>query len=229
LNLRVIEVHTINLKDSKQYFSCAIGRCRHIAPMTTATESLEVVERAKRGDQEAFFWLYRKHQSRLAVFIRYQMSETLRRRYEIDDVLQELFLRAFRDLPRFEYQSAGSFLRWLFQIARNTLHDLARFEDRQKQQAEHEAPLHMASSQYDVAPAYSQTPSRILFQRERVSQLLKDLDALAEADREIILLAKVEGLTIDEMGQRLGKSKAQISLSLHRALKRLRSANEAQI
>ena len=198
------------------------------ASMTAVTESLEVVERAKRGDSEAFFWLYRKHQSRLAVFIRYQMSEALRRRYEIDDVLQELFLRAFRDLPRFEYQGAGSFLRWLFQIARHTLHDLARFEDRKKRQARHEALPDAASSQYDATPAHGQTPSRILFQREQVAQLLKDLDALSEADREIILLAKVEGLTIDEMAQRLGASKTQISLNLHRALKRLRGAHEAQ-
>jgi hypothetical protein len=73
-----------------------------------------------------------------------------------------------------------------------------------------------------------QTPSRILFQRERVAQLLKNLDALAEAERELILLAKVEGLTIGEMSQLLGKGKTQISLSLHRALKHLRSADEAQ-
>ncbi len=196
--------------------------------MSTVTQSLEVVERAKRGDQDAFFWLYRKHQSRLAVFIRYQMSEALRRRYEIDDVMQELFLRAFRDLPHFEYQSPGSFLRWLFQVARNTLRDLARFEDRQKRQVEHESPLRTAESISGVEPANSQTPSRILFQRERLAHLLRGLDALAEVDREIILLAKVEGLTSDEMAQRLGRSKAQVSLSLHRALKRLRSANEAQ-
>jgi RNA polymerase sigma-70 factor (ECF subfamily) len=196
--------------------------------MTTVTQSLEVVERAKRGDQEAFSWLFQKHQSRLAVFIRYHMSEALRRRYEIDDVLQELFLRAFRDLPHFEYQGAGSFLRWLFQITRHTLQDLARHEDRQKRQAEQETLLRSSASQCGVELAHSQTPSRILFQRERVAQLLKNLDALAEAERELILLAKVEGLTIGEMSQLLGKGKTQISLSLHRALKHLRSADEAQ-
>jgi RNA polymerase sigma-70 factor (ECF subfamily) len=197
--------------------------------MTTVTQSLEIVERAKKGDQDAFFWLFQKHQSRLAVFIRYQMSDALRRRYEIDDVLQELFLRAFRDLPHFKYQGAGSFLRWLFQIARHTLQDLARHEDRKKRKVEQEALSPSAASRPIVTePAHSQTPSRILFQRERLAQLLKSLDALAEADRELILLAKVEGLAIGEMSQLLGKDKIQISLSLHRALQRLRNANEAQ-
>jgi RNA polymerase sigma-70 factor, ECF subfamily len=196
--------------------------------MTTVTQSLEVVERAKKGDQEAFSWLFQKHQSRLAIFIRYQMSEPLRRKYEIDDVLQELFLRAFRDLPHFEYQGAGSFLRWLFQIARHTLQDLARHEDRQKRQGEHKALFPSATSQSSVEPAHSQTPSRILFQRERLAQLLKNLDALAEAERELILLAKVEGLTIGEMSQLLGKGRTQVSLSLHRALKHLRNAGEIE-
>ena len=195
--------------------------------MTTVTQSLEVIERAKQGDQEAFSWLFRKHQSRMAVFIRYQMSEALRRRYEIDDVLQELFLRAFRDLPRFEYQGAGSFLRWLFQIARHTLQDLARHEDRQKRQAEQKALSQSAASQFGIEPAHSQTPSRILFQRELLAQFLKSLDTLSEADREIIMLAKVEGLTIGEISQRLGKGNVQISLNLHRALQRLHKANEA--
>jgi RNA polymerase sigma-70 factor, ECF subfamily len=205
-----------------------VQNAKHIIVMTTATQSLEVVERAKRGDQEAFFWLFQKHQSRLAVFIRYQMSEALRSRYEIDDVLQEIFLRAFRDLPQFEYRGAGSFLRWLFQITRHTLQDLARYGDRQKRRGEQEALLRSESSHYSREPAHSQTPSRILFQKERLAQLLKSLDALDEADREIILLAKVEGLTIGEISQRLGKGKPQISLSLHYALQRLYKANKAQ-
>jgi RNA polymerase sigma-70 factor, ECF subfamily len=195
--------------------------------MTTATQSLEFIERAKGGDQDAFSWLFQKHQSRLAVFIRYHMSDALQRRYEIDDVLQELFLRAFRDLPDYEYQGATSFLHWLFQITRHTLQDLARHEDRYKRKTEQEPSPFLAASQHIVEPAHSRTPSRILFQRERLAQLLKSLDTLAEADREIILLAKMEELTIGEISQRLSKDKTQISLSLHRALQRLRNANEA--
>jgi RNA polymerase sigma-70 factor, ECF subfamily len=206
----------------------AIGQVKYFITMTTATQSLEIVERAKGGDQDAFSWLFQKHQSRLAVFIRYQMSDALHRRYEIDDVLQELFLRAFRDLPDYEYQGAGSFMRWLFQIARHTLQDLARHEDRKKREAGQEALSPSLSSQLIAEPAHSRTPSRILFQRERLAQLLKSLDTLAEADRELILLAKVEGLTIGEMSQLLGKGKTQISLSLHRALQRLRDASEVK-
>jgi RNA polymerase sigma-70 factor, ECF subfamily len=195
--------------------------------MTDVTQSLEVIERARHGDQEAFSWLFRKHQSRLAVFIRYQMSAALRRRYEIDDVLQELFLRAFRDLPHFEYKGAGSFLRWLFQIARHTLQDLARHEDRQKRQAEIKALSPSVVSRFGVELAHSRTPSRILFERERLAQLINSLDALSEFDREIIMLAKVEGLTIGEISQRLGKSNIQTSVNLYRALQRLHKANEA--
>ena len=196
--------------------------------MANETESMEVIERARRGDQEAFFWLFQKHQSRMAVFIRYHMGETLRAKMEIDDVMQELFLRAFRDIANFNYQGPGSFLRWLFQIARHTIQDLARYQDRQKRQAEAEVQYVSSLSLSGFQPAYSQTPSRILFQKERLARLLQSLDSLSQYDRELILQAKVEGLTIGEIAERTDISKAQISLGLHRALKRLRTTLEAE-
>ena len=67
------------------------------------------------------------------------------------------------------------------------------------------------------------TPSRILFQSERARALMARLDALPPQYREVIVLAKLEGLAPGEIAERLGKPREAVALLLHRALKRFRS------
>jgi len=67
-----------------------------MAPMKdAATSSFDLVERARRGDQQAFTRLFEKYRKRLAVLIHYRMSAELRAAMEVDDLLQETLLRAF--------------------------------------------------------------------------------------------------------------------------------------
>jgi RNA polymerase sigma factor (sigma-70 family) len=68
----------------------------------------------------------------------------------------------------------------------------------------------------------SKTPSRLLSQDEAFTSLLRDLDALPDDYREVILLIKVEGLSTQEAAERMGKSREAIALLLHRAIQRLR-------
>ena len=189
--------------------------------MTEPTISFEVVERARQGDQAAFSWLFHRYHPRLAVFLHFHMAEPLRRKYELDDVMQELFLRAFRDLPDFVYRGPGAFSRWLFQIARHTVQDMARFQDRQKRQAADETPFRSPSNPAGVEPLELKTPSRILFQKEKIARLMAGLESLPANDRELVLLAKLEGLSLREISERTGLSKPAASLRLHRALQRL--------
>jgi RNA polymerase sigma factor (sigma-70 family) len=56
--------------------------------------------------------------------------------------------------------------------------------------------------------------------------LLGRLDALPPAYREVILLARMEGLSTGEVAERMGKSREAVSLLLHRALARLRELEE---
>lgn len=181
-----------------------------------ATTAFDLARRARAGDEEAFRALFERYRTRLAVLVRYRISPELRGRIGIDDVVQETFLAAWKDLPRFEYRGPGSFLRWLSGIAAHRILDLAREAER----ARRDARLETGFDGHE--PAGSQTPSRILDRQERVRALLRRMDALPEQYREVILLAKFEGLTTAEMAERLGKTRAQVALLLHRALARLR-------
>ena len=72
------------------------------------------------------------------------------------------------------------------------------------------------------------TPSRLLGQRERLQQLIETLDALPENYRRAIILAKIEGLTTQELAEQLGKPREAAALVLHRALRSFREKQDTE-
>jgi RNA polymerase sigma-70 factor (subfamily 1) len=191
--------------------------------MKPVTSSYGLIERIKNGDQDAFSVLFGKYRSRLAVLIHYRMGPELDRSYEVDDILQETFLKAFRDFGQFTYRTPGSFMSWLARIADHVLADLARSQGRQKRHAAEMLRFRSESNPSGPEPVDSKTPSRVLAEAEGVRGLLDQLNSLPEDYRQAILLMKVEGLSTSEAAERLGKSNEATALLLHRALKRFRS------
>jgi len=196
--------------------------------MSPPTTSFGAVEKVKSGDREAFSALFVKYRRRLAVFLRYKAGPELLASAEVDDLMQETFLRAFRDIDQFIYQAPGSFWKWLASVATHVVLDAARFQNRQKRHAGEMARFRSASNPQAPEPLDTKTPTLLLAEKETVAELFKRLDALPEDYRQAILLAKIEGLSTQEMAERLGKPREAAALLLHRALKRLRSlAGEA--
>lgn len=186
-----------------------------------ATSSHDLVELARAGDGEAFRRLFEKYHRRLALFAHYRLGGALRASMDVDDAVQETFLEAARDICRFEYRSPDSFFRWLASIARHVIEDAARRESRRKRDGGRRVDA------ADAGLADTLTPSRILFQSEKVRALMKRLDALPGQYREVIVLARLEGLAPSEIAERMGKPREAVALLLHRALKRLRGEDGA--
>lgn len=192
-------------------------------PSTPApTSTFGLVERFKNGDEEAFTLLFEKYRRRLAVLVYYKLSEELRGSIEVDDVMQETFFAAARDAGNFTYRVPGSFLSWLARIAEHVIIDEARAHSRKKRHAEELVRFRSESNPGGAEPVDSQTPSRILAQEEGVRGLLERLNALPEDYRQVILLAKVEGLTTQEVAERLGKTREATAVLLHRAVKKFK-------
>jgi RNA polymerase sigma-70 factor (ECF subfamily) len=190
--------------------------------MNPQTSTFDLVERSKKGEQEAFSLLFHKYQRRLAVLVYYKMSDELRGRMEVDDVLQEVFLAASQSLHRFSYRSPGSLMAWLSRIADHAIVDAARHENRDKRRPGELLRFRSDSNPNGPEPADSETPSRVFARQESLQTLLRKFDALPPDYRQVILLAKFEGLTAVEISERLGKSRESVALTLHRALKRFR-------
>jgi len=195
--------------------------------MDPLTSTHDLIQRVKDGDTQAFAGLFDKYRGRLAVLIHYRLGQDLRRLVDVDDVVQETLMKAYRDIARFEYRSPGSFMNWLARIAEHVMADLGRSQGRQKREAEL-VRFRSESNPAGAEPVDSMTPSRIFRENEALTRLIEELDQLPEDYRTVIQLAKVEGLTTTAIGERLGKSNEAASLLLHRAIKRFRSLHDGR-
>jgi RNA polymerase sigma factor (sigma-70 family) len=117
-------------------------------------------------------------------------------------------------------------LAWLSRIADHKIVDAARFQARQKRDGGERLRFRSKSNPGGPEPADSQTPSRIFLAEERMKSLLATMDALSTEQREVILGAKFEGLTTQEIAAKMSKSREAVALLLHRALKRFRESSQ---
>lgn len=193
--------------------------------MEPPTSTFTLLEKAKAGDEAALSRAFEKHQRRLAVLVHFKLSPRAREFSEVEDVVQETYLRAFRDIHHFSYQSPGSFLRWLSSIADHVIIDRVRYQNRERRAGE-EVPFRSASNPAGPEPADTRTPSRMLAQQEAVERLLDRLSVLPEDYRQAIVMAKIEGLSTAEMAEKLGKSREAVALLVYRAVKRFRELRE---
>jgi RNA polymerase sigma-70 factor (ECF subfamily) len=191
------------------------------------TSTFDLLGRARQGREDALSLLFERYRRRLAVLIRYKLGAEWRGKLDADDLVQETLLRAYRDLPRFTYRSPGSFMHWLSAIADHTIADAVRYAGRARRQG-NEVRFRSESNPEGPEPSDSVTPSRVLAQEERLGALVKKLDALPEHYREALLLAKIEGLTTEEIASRLGKTREAASLLVFRAVRRFRELLEEE-
>jgi RNA polymerase sigma-70 factor (ECF subfamily) len=194
--------------------------------MESPTSTFTLLEQAQAGDREALSRAFEKYQRRLAVLVHFKLSDRTRTFAEVDDIVQETLLRAFRDIRNFSYQAPGSFLRWLSTIAEHVIVDRVRYQGRERR-AGQEIRFRSANNPAGPEPADTKTPSRLLAQQEAVERLLNRLAALPEDYRVAILLAKIEGLSTAEIAVQLGKSREAVALLVYRAVKRFRALSEA--
>ncbi len=170
-----------------------------------------LVDHAKRGDRQAFDRLLARFQERLRSTVegwsRFQVGSNV----EVDDVLQETFLRAFQSLERFEWQGEDSFFRWLCGVAKRAL--AQAIQDWRKIQGTASPPSAAASG------ATQTTMSRRV---ERFERLEEALQSLTPEYREVLVLSRVEGLKANEIAGRMNRSPNAVKHLIARALRELR-------
>ena len=172
----------------------------------------ELVTLAKGGNESALEQLCRVYGERIRRIIRLRMGNELRSKLESMDMVQDVLMCAFMDLEEFTYTDEGDFLRWLGQIAENRIRDNLDKLHADKRDIRKEIPLqdNAATSRDDHArvfePARNTTPSVILSKKEELDKLEKAIDKLKPEYKEVIIWAKIDGLSYKEIGNKLGKS-----------------------
>ncbi len=181
-----------------------------------ATEATAVLARARQGDSEAFRVLVEQH-SRGVFRLAYRMTGN---EQDAEDVVQESFLRAYRQLGRFE--SRANFGTWLYRIVANCSVDLMRAK-----QARHDITRRESLDDTDNLPsADSPTPERLASSGEIRRRIADALGALSPLERAAFTLRHYEGRSIDEISRTLGLGTSAAKHSVFRAVKKLRIALE---
>jgi RNA polymerase sigma-70 factor (ECF subfamily) len=170
------------------------------------------------GDTAAFRALVDRH-SRAIFGLAYRMTGN---EQDAEDVVQETFLRAYRQIHRFERRS--SFKTWLYRIAVNCSTDLLRQRPRAAMATVAEEPADERSGQTLAAEAPS--ADQVVFGTEVQRKVTSVLGELSHAERAAFILRHYEGRSIDEIGRTLGLRTSATKHSIFRAVQKMRRALE---
>ena len=174
----------------------------------------ELVARAQADDQVAYEELVRRHQGRVFAVA----GGILRNKEDVEDIAQQVFLKAYFSLKRFDQRAA--FSTWLYKITVNECWDLLRKRKvrpllYEAELSEEQVSQYQASSEaQDGKPDVSQQ----LATREQVELLL---DCLDERDRMMLLLKEVEGFSVEEIAEMLEINGNTVKVRLFRARRRI--------
>src|SRR5215475_11715154 len=176
------------------------------------------VTRARSGDSDAFRVLVERH-SRSLFRLAFRMTGN---EQDAEDVVQESFLRAYRQLGKFDERA--SFGTWLYRIATNCSLDLVRSRKRRSEQL---APADPEMEDPIVSvPTNDPTPERMALSSEirgRVAEAMNDLSA---TERTAFVLRHFEGMCIEDVSQILECQPGAAKHSVFRAVQKLRRALE---
>lgn len=174
----------------------------------------ELVRRAQAEDQAAFEELVRRHQHRVVAVA----GGILRQREDVEDIAQQVFVKAYFSLKRFDQRAA--FSTWLYKITVNECWDLLR--KRKVRPLVYESDLSEDQARQFGAPEERSTPtpdiSDTLEARQKVERLLECLD---ERDKMMLILKEVEGFAVEEIAEILDLNANTVKVRLFRARRRI--------
>ena len=194
---------------------------------TCNQKTQELVALAKDGDPSALNHLYRVYAERVRWMVRFRMNKELRSKLESMDIVQDTLIHALGGLEGFTYKNEGDFVRWLSKIAENELRGNLRKlhtdkrDIRKDVRLDDNRPTTEGGYAGIHAPVDATTPSVILSKRDELARLEKAIDELKPEYRQVIILTKIDGLSYNEMGRRLGKSDEAVRKLVSRAMAEL--------
>jgi RNA polymerase sigma-70 factor, ECF subfamily len=183
-------------------------------PSAAAAEERQLVRRAQKGEKGAFEILVQRHQHRVFAVAR----GILKRQEDVEDIAQQVFVKAYFSLKRFDQRAA--FSTWLYKITVNECWDLLRkrkarplvyesdFSEEQSRQ------FSASEREADSGP---DTSERMAL-RQRLDSMLAQLD---DRDRAMLIMKEVEGFSVEEIADSLGLNANTVKVRLFRARRRI--------
>ncbi len=178
-------------------------------PLTEAPADTALIAAWRAGDEQAAAELVGRHARALARFLAGAGAPDA----DVDDLVQETFIRAFRGVDRFRGQC--QFRTWLMTIGSNVLKDFGRRSARRQVIPLDEAVRDRAGDPHDHAEA-----------REAEALLAQGLKLLSRLQREVFLLRAQQGLEYEEIAAALATTPGAARVHYHHAVRRLKEIVE---
>jgi RNA polymerase sigma-70 factor (ECF subfamily) len=192
-------------------------RCSFIAQVRVKhpNDDFQLVEAFRKGDEKAFEELIRRYQRQVANLI----YLTLGNREEVDDLAQEVFIRVYRSLHRFEHDA--SVFSWIYRITMNLCIDEIR-----RRKIKRTLSLEFFTDhtlERERQSKESSTAHDDLLLQEKKRMVSNALQRLSPLHRQIILLREYEDLTYEEIAKTLRISTQAVKSRIFRAREELRT------
>lgn len=171
----------------------------------------DLVERARNDDDLAFRTLVERHGTNV---FRTAVRVTGNRQ-AAEDVVQETFLKVYRQLRRFD--GRARFSTWLYRIAMNCAIDQVRKDNRRSRHAE-------TGEAIETVATHDPSQERLLSSTEIAGAVRGCLAAMSPSERAAFVLRHYEGRTIAEIAQILGVRTNACKSTIFRAVQKLRAA-----
>lgn len=180
-------------------------------PAEHAVNDAGLVRSAQGGDTVAYEELVRRNQRRV-----FSVAASILRHHEdAEDVAQQVFMKAYVSLPRFDRRSA--FSTWLYKITVNECWDHLRRRRSRPQVLESDLTEAQAYRLENAANDEA-GPAENVALRQQVNGLLAQL---GEQDRQMLVLKEVEGFSVKEVSEIMGLNVNTVKVRLFRARARL--------
>ncbi|HOB16351.1 MAG TPA: sigma-70 family RNA polymerase sigma factor [Defluviitoga sp.] len=177
----------------------------------------KLVEALKKGDQNAFKILYDEYAPKI-----YGILKNYVRPNELEDALQEVFVRILKGINNFEGRSKLS--TWIYRIAVNVGKDYSRNYSK-----EIERPMDLDSEEpetYNVQPVSDTNVKKEVFNELSYEMILEIMEQLDEDERLLIKLRDIDGLSYNEIAEIADLPLGTVKSKLHYARKKLKKLIE---
>jgi RNA polymerase sigma-70 factor, ECF subfamily len=219
----------MGMMNSGQYHPCDEG----LASDSRVDESdvALLLRRVRRGESEPVGQLLQVYRNYLTILATTQLDRRLRRRMNPSDLVQEAMLAAHCDFAKFRGSTERELLAWLRQILINCLHHAVETHVKaQMRDIRREASMEGLGVELDRSVAnmaqlcadQGPSPSAPLQQRERTVAFANQLAKLRPEYRDVIVLRNLQGLSFDEIAQRMERKSGAIRMLWLRAIEKFK-------
>ncbi|MBI4510641.1 MAG: sigma-70 family RNA polymerase sigma factor [Deltaproteobacteria bacterium] len=174
-------------------------------------DEAELVRRCRAGDKPAFDHFYRHFRRLVAA----NLFRVLGERSELDDLVQEVFVIAFRGMERFRGDARLS--TWLYRICVNVA--LGRLRARARKPMSYVSDPHAQEGGGREPVDSPESPERVLERRDDVALVYRALDMLSPKKRVVLVLHEIEGMDIKEIAEIVRAPLVTVRTRLHYARK----------